>query len=586
MARGGSDASDRWSAGPVPYHRAVQPPVASEHAQPGSGSSDLATGRQPDARRSRSPVTRLIAYARAWTDGRRPPGRTAVARVALGAAIGVLAVLAKTPINTLAGGDIGYVPMLIGVGVAAWYGGFGGGLAAVGAGMLADVWLVLLPGGLLEGSDRPEQARAIFNLVVGAAATVVIAGFRESLERERTREAELQLVLRASRMASWAWDPHGGTIRWSTRSRSGDPGQPEPATFDAYLALVHPDDRARVRQGVEHTARGDGDFGLEFRARWPDGSLHWIQSSGRLFGTGRGEVPRVVGLDQDITDRRVAEEQRDALLAAERQAALRHEAFLDVASHELRTPITTIYGGAKLLARRETPLSEADRADLLMQMAAEAERLYRLVEDLLVLTRSEHGALPPVAEPVRIAPLLQRVIASEAPQWPGVRFSAEIAPDLPVVSGDDTYLEHVFRNLLSNAAKYGAPGGYVRLTASAEDGVVVVRVLDGGPGIDEADADRLFDLFYRSPSTAGLAKGAGIGLFVCRSLLTAMGGSISACRREEGGSAFTVRLPPYVEDDASDDAGGDRDAGASWSSQGELVLLAANGSRPSSSWSP
>ncbi len=569
----------------MPYHRAVQPPVASEQAQPGPASSGLDTG-PGSARETRQPVTRAIAYARSVLDGRGRPGRSAVVRVAFGAAIGILAVLAKTPVNTFAGGDIGYVPMLIGVGVAAWYGGIGGGLAAVVAGMLTDVWLVLLPGGLLQASDRPEQARAIFNLVVGAAATVVIAGFRESLERERTREAELELVLRASRMASWAWDPRAGTVRWSIRSRTGDPGRPEPSTFDDYLALVHTDDRAAVRRAVEGTARGDGDFGLEFRARWPDGSLHWIQSSGRLFGTGRGEVPRVVGLDQDITARRTAEEQRDALLAAERQAVLRHDAFLDVASHELRTPITTIYGGAKLLARRETPLSEADRADLLVQMAAEAERLYRLVEDLLVLTRSERGELPPVAEPVRIAPLLQRVLASEAPQWPGIRFSAEIGTDLPVVSGDDTYLEHVFRNLLSNAAKYGAPGGYVRLTASGEGGTVVVRVLDGGPGIDEADADRLFDLFYRSPSTAGLAKGAGIGLFVCRSLLAAMGGSISACRRDAGGSAFTVRLPRYVEDDGSDygpDGSAERVA---WIREGEAVLQAANGSRSPFSWSP
>ena len=109
-------------------------------------------------------------------------------------------------------------------------------------------------------------------------------------------------------------------------------------------------------------------------------------------------------------------------------------------------------------------------------------------------------------------------------------------------------MEQVLGNLLSNAAKYNSTGGRVQVRAAAEGDEVVVRVLDDGPGIDETEANRLFDLFYRSGATARTVSGSGIGLYVCRRLVDAMGGSITARRRAESGSEFAVRLLPYAGD--------------------------------------
>jgi signal transduction histidine kinase len=123
---------------------------------------------------------------------------------------------------------------------------------------------------------------------------------------------------------------------------------------------------------------------------------------------------------------------------------------------------------------------------------------------------------------------------------------------VPTVVADPTYVEQVVRNLLSNAAKYGGPAAEVRAVVEATEDEVLVRILDTGPGFPAHEADRLFDLFFRSPSTAGTASGAGIGLFVSARLIRAMGGRIWARPRPEGGAEFGFSLRVMDEDAPSE----------------------------------
>jgi two-component system sensor histidine kinase KdpD len=115
------------------------------------------------------------------------------------------------------------------------------------------------------------------------------------------------------------------------------------------------------------------------------------------------------------------------------------------------------------------------------------------------------------------------------------------------VAADATYVEQVVRNLLSNAAKYAGAGARVEALVEAAGDEVLVRILDDGPGFPPGEADRLFELYYRSPSTAGSASGAGIGLFVCARLIRAMGGRIWAAPRAGGGSEFGFSLKVMAE---------------------------------------
>jgi PAS domain S-box-containing protein len=263
----------------------------------------------------------------------------------------------------------------------------------------------------------------------------------------------------------------------------------------------------------------------------PDGGRRWLEL--RRYGTrapdaeaGSGAGPTVVVL-RDVTQAKAASAARDA--------------FMGVLSHELRTPITTIYGGSELLER---DLDDERRREVVGDIRVEAERLARLIEDLLVMTRVERGIVEIEDEPILLQHLLASVIASIGGRWLEATIELRVTDRLPAVRGDTTYIEQVVRNLLTNAIRYGrGVERGVEITAGQENENIAVRVLDRGPGFADVEPERLFDLFYRTPAARAVPGGAGIGLFVCRHLIEAMGGRVWAKERSGGGAEFGFTLP-------------------------------------------
>jgi signal transduction histidine kinase len=235
--------------------------------------------------------------------------------------------------------------------------------------------------------------------------------------------------------------------------------------------------------------------------------------------------------------------------AAEQRANQLRDAFIGVISHELRTPITTIYGLSKMLRQRGADLDPEVMVSTIEDVEAEADRLQRLVEDLLVLSRAERGAVDIDGEPLGMTRILRRVVEAERARLPGRIIELEASEGLPLVIGEETYVEQVVRNLLTNAAKYAHPAASIRVVVEVADDEVVTRVLDEGIGIADGDTDRVFELFYRSTSATRMAGGAGIGLFVCRQLVEAMGGRIWAAPRSPVGTEVGFALPAHHEDD-------------------------------------
>lgn len=240
--------------------------------------------------------------------------------------------------------------------------------------------------------------------------------------------------------------------------------------------------------------------------------------------------------------------------AAERRAHELRDAFIGVVSHELRTPITTIYGLSKMLRQRGETLDPAVRTRAIEDVEAEADRLHRLVEDLLVLSRAERGAVEIEGEPLGLPRLLRRVVEAERGRLANRRLRLEVAEDLPLAVGEETYVEQVVRNLVTNAAKYSESPAPIRIVAERAEAEIVIRVLDEGIGIDRSDIGRAFDLFFRSPTASKIASGAGIGLFVCRQLVEAMGGRIWVEPRPEGGTEVGFTLP-VNRDDGDEESG-------------------------------
>ena len=199
------------------------------------------------------------------------------------------------------------------------------------------------------------------------------------------------------------------------------------------------------------------------------------------------------------------------------------EAFLGILSHELRTPVTTIYGGAKLLATRD--LSPERRRAVATDVSAEAERLYRLVEDLIVLVRSERDGIHPVDEPVAVGRLATEAIEREILARPGLQIRLLGSCDAATDVADEGMVAHVLRNLLDNAIRHGGIAGPIEVTIDTSTSEVIVRIVHQSKGpVPGGDA---FGLARNSTTAAG-RSGAGIALYVARSLVEAMRGRIWA----------------------------------------------------------
>jgi signal transduction histidine kinase len=344
-------------------------------------------------------------------------------------------------------------------------------------------------------------------------------------ELDRRRAAELEAVLGAVEEGFLVADSTGA-IRSSNRAAERVLGGPV-ATLDELLnAFV--DAAGRSPRNLPSQPEE-----LRLRRRpnaWAEIAAYNVEPSTAIG------MPSVVVVVRDVT-------------AFRRGQALR-EAFLGLLSHELRTPVTTIYAAASVLTRRGRELDPRVADEVLGDVAAEANRLFQLIEDLMVLARFDEG-IELGAQPVLLQHLVPSAVSQEASRWPAVSFDCAVDPDLPTVGGDETAIAQVVRNLLSNAAKYSPAGGHVHVSIHGDDEGVAVAVRDEGPGIDPAELERIFEPFFRSPSTAGLASGAGIGLYVSHRLVDAMGGHISAGSANGGGSEFTFTLPPYQADEAA-----------------------------------
>jgi len=345
-------------------------------------------------------------------------------------------------------------------------------------------------------------------------------------QAEHARAAELNAVIRALGEAVVVCQADG-TISLTNPAAEELFEGVEPRTFTDILAQL--DDPAGEAPGLGSQG---GPIDLATRAD-PE---RWLEIA---------TYPVNLGLGLATTDGETIVVLRDVTEARRRE--LVRETFIGVLSHELRTPVTTIFGGAKLLARETSTLDEETRRGIFRDIHDEAERLQRLVEDVVALNRFGEGSGDIGWEPVLLQRLVPRVVESEEGRWPCVTFVPEVAYTLPTVTADPTYVEQVIRNLLSNAAKYGGVGSTVSVRIEAGDGEVLVRVLDDGPGFPADETNRLFELFYRSPGTATAAGGAGIGLFVCARLIAAMGGRIWAAPRPEGGAEFGFALAELDE---------------------------------------
>jgi two-component system, OmpR family, sensor histidine kinase KdpD len=259
------------------------------------------------------------------------------------------------------------------------------------------------------------------------------------------------------------------------------------------------------------------------------------RSHSRLIGAAADQLGQSV-----VRDRLAAE--ATAVEVARQGDALK-SALLDSVSHDLRTPLAAIRAAAGNLMDVDVELKSEEARAVAGSIDREAQRLSRLVRNMLDLSRIEGGALHPSLELYDLADLIDQVVERMAPALAPAEVEVNVPPDLPTVRVDAIFVDQILTNLLENAAKHAA-GKQISVSAKAVGGQVWAIVGDAGPGVSVAVLPHLFERFYRAPRRQGSRAdgGSGIGLAVVKGLTEAMGGSVLARPSPMGGLEIIVRL--------------------------------------------
>ena len=364
----------------------------------------------------------------------------------------------------------------------------------------------------------------------------------------RRSEAYLSEAQRLSHTGSWACNPAiGQHTYWSEEAfrvygfdRAGGPPR-----FEEFERRIHPDDRARAREEFTTAIREKVDFDHSFRIVHRRGEIREIQSIGHpVFGP-FGEVVEFVGTVIDVTERRRAEEERQALAHANRITTIGQ--LTASIAHEVNQPIGAVVTNAQAALRwlNMQPPDPEEVRQALDRIVKAGRRAGDVISRMRALVRKA----PPRKDPLDINDTIREVIALTRSELhrTGTLLQTQLADGLPLVPGDRIQLQQVMLNLILNAveAMSGSDEGSRELLISTEeDGANGVRVAvrDRGPGLQPESLDRLFEAFYTTKP-----DGMGMGLSICRSIIEAHGGRLWATPNLPQGAAFQFSLPRQQE---------------------------------------
>ena len=419
-----------------------------------------------------------------------------------------------------------------------------------------------------EAELRSAEARAMFAMSRDIATASTALEAAPLLAQRLSREAEMARV----------WVGLGASISEERAVADSQPGEPRPSvalrwTLHSSSADGQPT-WAKVRETVISRPR-DGVEVREVRLRQLHddepltilrvpiavggetiGSLWATRARGAPF-PGRSHSRLIAAaadqLGQSVFRDRLAAEATAVEVA--RQGDALKSALLDSVSHDLRTPLAAIRAAAGNLMDPEVALAPEEFRAVAGSIDLEAQRLSRLVRNMLDLGRIEGGALHASLELYDLADLVDPVVERLAPTLAPSKVEVAISADLPAVLVDGMFVDQILTNLLENAARYAA-GKALRVSARAVGDRVLLMVEDAGPGVSATALPHLFERFYRVPRRLGLRSegGSGIGLAVVRGLAEAMSGSAEARPSTLGGLAVVVRLQIEGEPGSRDES--------------------------------
>jgi C4-dicarboxylate-specific signal transduction histidine kinase len=374
----------------------------------------------------------------------------------------------------------------------------------------------------------------------------------ERKEQQLRRYVEyLTLGQQLTRTASWAWNYSSGDLFWSRdhfRIFSQDPNR-SAVSAEMFFRMIHPRERARVRQEFDAAVRAKRDFDAEFRIVRPDGSVAHVHSRGRpVFGK-RGELTEYVGTTVDVTARRDGEDSLGSMQAelARASRVMTLGQLMASIAHEVNQPLAALIANANASLRwlqgKQPRIDKARQA--LTSIVADGNRASEIIAHIRGLVRKTDGQ----RRPLDLNRTVHEVLAFLKTELRrhSIMIRTNLAEDLPLVNADRVQMQQVLLNLVMNAIEaMSSVSSRRRLLTIVTAGEapttglvdVVVSVKDRGIGIRAALLERIFEPFYSNKP-----QGMGIGLAISRSMVEAHGGSLRALPRKRSGATFQFRLP-------------------------------------------
>lgn len=356
------------------------------------------------------------------------------------------------------------------------------------------------------GGYRPEDVEAVETLAPALVETLM-------RRRAEARVAHLASFPELNPLPTAEVDRAGAITYLNPAARRSFP---DLATRGKKHALMA--DWDKVAEGLKTEGPSSWSRDISVGDRWFEEDIFYVPSrdSFRLFAF-------------DITERKQTEQLKDE--------------FIGMVSHELRTPLTIVIGSLRTALSPGIP--EEDVRMLIQNASDGADSLALILDNLLELSRYQAKRLVLAVEQVKLAPIVEDLLARAAQQAAGHTLVADIPDNIPMIQADPVRVERILHNLVDNAIKYSPDGGEVKVSARRDGDHVIVNVQDHGVGIDAEDQPRLFEPFQRLEPTRRSMQGIGLGLVVCQRLAEAHGGKIWVESERGKGSTFSFTLPVH-----------------------------------------
>ncbi|MDX2255273.1 MAG: PAS domain S-box protein [Pseudanabaenaceae cyanobacterium bins.39] len=420
-------------------------------------------------------------------------------------------------------------------------------------------WRIITPSGKLkwiQANSRPTQLEN--GVFVWHGVLLDITTQKQAEERLQKSEASLREAQRIANIGNWEFDIQNQKITWSKElfGMFGlDPNQPEPMYAD-YLQMIHADDRESFQRVVEQAISNGDPYKIDYRAIFPDGSIHYHEGRAEVIKDSQGNVIKLMGICLDITERKEAEINLANAKAKAEEATQLKSSFLASMSHEIRTPMNGVLGMTDILA--STPLNE-EQQNLVKVIKDSGEILLSLINDILDFSKIEAGMLDMEAREFVLEDAISGVYQLLQSQAIDQQVSLEyaIAPHIPkTLIGDSTRLRQIILNLVGNALKFSKPNGKVTVTVEGHDVTNAIHaspqyellfaVSDTGIGIASDRIKKLFQPFTQADASISRKYGGtGLGLAISKRLTELMGGTIwvESCGQVGGKPPLDWQLP-------------------------------------------